>query len=274
MKKLKYTIISVVLLIGTIWSIGPLLWTLSTSFKNIEEVRQAVLTYIPQNFTIEAYKNIFTSYPFGNYLTNSLVVAVVSTLIIVVVGTFCGYTFSRYRFKGDIIIFYVILAVRIFPPISIIVPFYRVLGSLNLLDTKTGLVLASIYMNLPLIIWLMRGFFISIPQDLDEAARVDGATRFQVFFKIVMPLTLPGIAAASIMAFLYSWNNYLFPLVLTFTDNAMTLPLATSKFTTDVSILWNNLAASAIVTCIPAIIFVLFFQKWLISGLTKGAIKG
>jgi multiple sugar transport system permease protein len=145
---------------------------------------------------------------------------------------------------------------------------------LELLDTRIALVLSVVYLNLPIVVWLLRGFFMTIPKELDDAARVDGASRFGVFLRIALPLSLPGIAAASIFAFLHAWNDYLFPLVLTFSEKAITLPLASYNFTSDVSIIWNGLAASSILTCVPAIVFTVFFQKWLISGLTKGAVKG
>jgi len=162
---------------------------------------------------------------------------------------------------------------RLFPPIGLIVPYYQIMSWLGLLNSLPGIIIAQVYLWLPLMIYIMRNFFMSIPTDLDESARVDGCTQLQAFRKIALPLALPGVAASAILTFLYSWREFLFSLIVTTDLKSMPISVAVYQFVGDVSVQWASLAAASVIAIVPTILVVVFFQRYIVSGLTAGALK-
>jgi multiple sugar transport system permease protein len=260
-------------LIGYIvFSLFPAVWMLGNSFKSDQEIFQVPPIYFP-SVKWDSYQAIFDERPFIKYTLNSLTVSLVVTAICIGLGAPAAYGFTRYVFRANKFMFGAILASRLVPPISFIVPFTIVFSYLKMVDTLAALVIAYIFFNLPFVIWIMTGFFEAIPQDLDDAARMDGCSNINTFFRVILPLAQPGIIASAILAFLMSWNEFMFALVLTRIDSK-TLPIGMYDFFADGFVRWNWLSAATIYSLIPAIIFVVFFQKHLIRGMLAGAVKG
>ena len=264
-------VVHLVLFVAVFFIVAPLVWQLVTSFKTQEGV--LALTYLPRDPTLAAYERALLDRGFWRAVVNSAIVASVSTVIVMLLGTPAGYVFSRFRFPFDNAVFVFVLFMRLFPPIGLVTPYYQIMTTFGLLNTKIGIIIANVYLWLPLVIYIMRNFFITIPQALDEAARVDGCTKVQAFRHVVFPVVLPGFAAGTILTFLYSWREFLFAFTVSTDLDSMTIPVATFLFVGDVSIDWAAMAAAAIVSVIPSALVVIFFQRYIVVGLT-GGLKG
>lgn len=249
----------------------PLFWELLTSLKTNNAVYN--LTYLPQNPTLDTYYNVLIASNYWKAVLNSLIISSVTTGVVLVLATPAGYAFSRFRFRGDNVIFIGVLLSRLFPPIGLIVPYYQIMAWLGLLNTLPGIIIAQVYLWLPLMIYILRNFFMSIPPDLDESARVDGCTRFQAFRKIALPLAAPGVAACTILTFLYSWREFLFSFIVTADLQSKPISVAVYDFVGDVSVQWAGLAAASMIALIPTVIIVVLFQRYIVGGLTAGALK-
>lgn len=266
-----------VLGLAIIWYNFPIWYTFVSSLKSLEAIRNNPITLWPMNPVDPIWVNyveLWTQRQFDAYTSNSIMVAVITTFIVMILGTLGGYGFSRFRFKYDNYVFIGILMARLLPPIGMLVPFYRLFLNMNLLNTEIVLIIVHTYLNLPLVIWLMRNYFISIPADLDEAAYIDGATRFQTFKDIILPLAKPGIAAVGILTFLFSWREFLMAFSMTTSPEAMTVPVAATLFQQDVVVEWNFLSAAGFIAMLPGLLFVIVFQRYIVTGLTSGAVKG
>lgn len=264
-------VVHLVLFLAVFFIVSPLIWQLITSFKTSQAVLD--LTYLPTDPTLAAYERALIDRGFWRAVVNSVLIASASTVIVMILGTPAGYVFSRFRFRFDNAVFVFVLFTRLFPPIGLVTPYYRIVTTFGLLNTKTGIVIANVYLWLPLVIYIMRNFFITIPQALDEAARVDGCTKVQAFRYVVFPVVLPGFAAGTILTFLYSWREFLFAFTVSTDLNSMTIPVATFLFVGDAGIDWAAMAAAAIVAVIPSALVVIFFQRYIVVGLT-GGLKG
>ncbi|MFB6094711.1 MAG: carbohydrate ABC transporter permease [Halanaeroarchaeum sp.] len=264
-------VVHLVLFAAVFFAVAPLAWMAITSFKTQAAIYN--LTYLPPDWTLAPYRRALFDRGFWRAVVNSIVVASASTGIVMVLGTPAGYVFSRFRFPFDNVVFTFVLFTRLFPPIGLVTPYYQIMSRLGLTNTKIGIIVANVYLWLPLVIYIMRNFFITIPQDLDEAARVDGATKVQAFWHVVIPVVMPGIAAGTILTFLYSWREFLFAFTVATDLQSMTIPVATFLFVGDVSIDWPAMAAAATVAVIPSALVVLFFQRYIVRGLS-GGIKG
>lgn len=261
-------VVHLILFLAVFFITAPLVWELLTSLKTNRAVYD--LTYLPQNPTFRSYYIALFDRGFWRAVVNSVIISSVSTVVVMLLGTPAGYVFSRYRFPFDNLVFTFILFTRLFPPIGLVVPYYRIMSFFGLLNTKTGIVIANVYLWLPLVIYIMRNFFITIPRELDEAARVDGCTKIQAFRHAVFPVVLPGFAAGTILTFLYSWREFLFAFTVSTDLSSMTIPVATYLFVGDTSILWASMAAAAVVATIPSALVVFFFQRYIVVGLTGG----
>ena len=265
-------------IIGTIvivaYAMFPVLWIASLSFKPAADVGDGRL--IPSTFSLDNYRDIFTSGEFVRPLINSIGISLITTTIAVVVAAFAAYAIARLEFPGKSVLLSGALAIAMFPPVSIIGPLFDIWRSTGLYDTWPGLILPYLTFALPLAIWTLAAFFREIPYDLEEAAQVDGATPFQAFRQVIMPLALPGIFTSAIIVFIFCWNDFLFAISLTSTDAARTVPAATAFFTTSSNFInpTGQIAAAAIVVTVPIIIMVLIFQRRIVAGLTAGAVKG
>ena len=264
-------VIHFVLFAAVFFITAPLIWEFITSFKTQQGIY--ALTYLPTEWTFAAYERALFDRGFYRAVINSVIIASVSTAIVMFLGTPAGYVFSRFRFPFDNGVFIFILFTRLFPPIGLVSPYYQIMGFTGLINTRTGIIVANVYLWLPLVIYIMRNFFITIPKELDEAARVDGCTKVQAFRYVVFPVVLPGFAAGTILTFLYSWREFLFAFTVSTNLDSMTIPVATYLFVGDVSIDWPAMAAAAIVAVIPSALVVLFFQRYIVVGLT-GGLKG
>lgn len=264
-------IIHLVLALAVLTVVVPLFWEVLTSLKTNEAVYN--LNYFPQDPTLSSYYSVLIGESYWKAVLNSMIISTTTTIVVIILAVPAGYAFSRYRFRGDNILFIGVLFSRLFPPIGLIVPYYQIMSWLGLLNSLTGIIIAQIYLWLPLMIYIMRNFFMSIPQDLDESARVDGCTRLQAFRKIGLPLALPGVAACAILTFLYSWREFLFSLIVTTDLTSMPISVAVYQFVGDVSVQWASLAAASVIAIVPTVLVVVFFQRYIVSGLTAGALK-
>ena len=253
-------------------SVAPIVYLLITSFKPPELTFALPPVWLFEP-TLKNYIDVVTNGEFFKYFLNSLIVAVSTTAIAVAVGAFAAYGFARFQFRGAFWWRMSVLIPQMLPPITIIVPLYVLFNSLDLIDNPWALIISYLTFTIPLAIWLMIGFFEDVPIDLEECAMIDGCTRLQALFRINLPLVLPGLAATSILSFLYCWNEFLYAVILTGRD-ARTLPVTITSFMTNKAILWGRIAASGSLVLVPVLIFALVAQRYLIRGRAKGAVKG
>ncbi len=264
--------------IGTVvivaYALFPVLWILSLSLKPSAAVGDGKL--IPTDPSLTNYKSIFTSGEFVRPLINSIGISLITTLIAVVLAAFAAYAIARLNFPGKTLLLSGALAIAVFPPVSIIGPLFNIWRATGLYDTWPGLILPYMTFALPLSIWTLAAFFREIPFDLEEAAQVDGATPYQAFRRVILPLALPGVFTSAIIVFIFCWNDFLFAISLTSTENARTVPAATAFFTASSNFInpTGEIAAAAIVVTVPIIVMVLVFQRRIVAGLTAGAVKG
>lgn len=252
----------------------PMYWIIVTSLKTDAEVYTARPTFVAVRPTLANYVAIYTTRPYLKYTINTILISIGATLSCVLFGTIAAYGFSRFRFAANRTLRYVFLASRVFPPISLIVPLFLMMGWMRLYDTVVAQIIVNTYMWLPFFIWINIGFFDTIPRELDQAAQIDGCSRMQSFLRVAFPLALPGVAASSIIAFLGTWNEFLYNLILGPTPRAKNLSVGASDFIADMFVSWNQMSAGAVIACLPAIIFVVFFQRYIVTGLTSGGVKG
>lgn len=243
-----------------------------TSFKSRRDVFSGILSYNAV-FSLENYVEILDTYNFMFYLKNSIIVAFVATTVTIVLGSFAAYGFSKYMFKGKSAILLSVIALRMIPPVSLLLPIYLIASRNGLNDTKTILILINTALNLPFIIWLLKGFFDGISNELIDAAQIDGCSHFGTFAIIVLPLIKPGLFATAVFTFIMTWNDFLFPLVLT-SVKSPTLPIMASTFQTEFGVDWGGMGAASVLILMPVLMISLLTQRWLVSGLTQGSVKG
>jgi multiple sugar transport system permease protein len=273
---MKRAIKYVVLIIAIFVAVAPVYWMLTISLKT--EVDQfatppAWLWFSP---TLAHYYDAFVARSFGQYLITSAFVAVASTASAMVIGTLAAYSLARFRlpYNLDNKLSLWILSTRMFPAIVTAVPLFLMMRDLRLLNTRLALVIVYTAFNLPFVVWMMRGFFAELPRDLEEAALVDGDSRIGALWRVVLPLVAPGLAATAVFCLIVSWNEFLFALVLTQTDDAMTLPVGIAGRVTQYEIKWGVMSAAGAVAIVPILVFALAVQKYLVRGLSMGAVKG
>lgn len=249
--------------------IAPLLWMIAASFKTNVDIYDTGKAFVFSP-TLDNYDNVLQRANYVQFIGNSLWVAFAATLLSLVLGVPAAYSMSRFNMKKSAL---VVLMARIIPGVSLLVPWYYVFSNLQMVGGYTVLILSHMFVSLPLIVYIMMGFFDSLPEDLEEAALVDGLTHIGAFRRITLPLSVPGIATAGILSFIFSWNNFMFALVLSGADTK-TLPVAIFDFVGYASIDWGGLMAAATVVTLPIMVIALFVQKYIVSGLTAGATKG
>ncbi|MEP9412791.1 carbohydrate ABC transporter permease [Gordonia sp. VNQ95] len=257
-----------------LYAIIPLLWIVSLSFKPASSVTDG--NFIPREFTWDNYSSIFSTSAFTSALINSIGIGLITTVIAVVLGTMAAYAVARLDFPGKRLLIGAALLIAMFPQISLVTPLFNIERRLGLFDTWPGLILPYITFALPLAIYTLSAFFREIPWELEKAAKMDGATPWQAFRKVIAPLAAPGVVTAAILVFIFAWNDLLLALSLTSTERAITAPVAIANFTgsSQFEEPTGSIAAAAVVITIPIIIFVLFFQRRIVAGLTSGAVKG
>jgi arabinogalactan oligomer/maltooligosaccharide transport system permease protein len=225
-------------------------------------------------YTGEHFSNMLSSEAFWTWMQNSLIVSVGTTLLGLVVAVPAGYAFSRYKFTGRDVSMFSFLLVQMFPGIIILVPYFLVMKSLGLLNSHLGLILAYCVTALPLCVWMLKGFFDTVPRELEEAALLDGCNQFQVFTKVVLPLSLPAVAVTALFSFLAAWNEFLLALTFNTSNDMYTLPVGLASMISSTGQAWGDFAAASLLVSLPVALLFLFFQRFLIEGLSAGGVKG
>lgn len=264
----------VVLITGCLCVLLPLSWMVITSLKSMTDITLSKgLKLFPSGPTLENFANIWKEYPIATYIKNSIIAVGGSTIFGVICAALCGYGLSRYEFRGKALLLSFLLVTQMFPAVMKIIPYYKILVSLHLNNTRTGLLVVYASFGIPFCTWMMYGYFRSIPTGLDEAARVDGSSAFYTFYKIILPIALPGLVATVIYAFLQNWNEYMFASVLKSADEKKTITYAISTMADAYKIQWNYLMCAAMISSVPTLAVFTVMQKYLIAGMTAGAVK-
>ena len=257
-----------------VFCLFPFYWLVNTSLKTGADLSTSAL--LPPSPTLDNYQSIFNDSNFTTALKNSAIVALVTTALSLIVGSFCAYALARLKMKRKFLILAIVLSISTFPQIAIAAPIFKLWRDVGLYNTIPGLVIPYLTFALPLTIYILTSFFKEIPRDLEEAALVDGATNFEAFRKVVVPLAAPGLATAGILTFIAAWNEFLLAITLTSSTTARTVPAAIAFFTgsTQFEQPLGTISAASVTISIPLILLVLFFQKRIVAGLTAGAVKG
>jgi arabinogalactan oligomer / maltooligosaccharide transport system permease protein len=265
------------LLIAVAIAIFPVFWILISSFKPQQEISGSVeLDVWPNDWTWSNYKNVITNndYEFLHWFWNSIAIALVTTIVGVFLAATAGYALSRYRFPGYRPALNSFLVTQMFPAAILLVPIFQIIVTLGLLNTKLALILTYSTVAVPFCTWMLKGYFDTIPISLDEAGRIDGLTPFGVFWRIVMPLSLPGIAVTAFYSFITAWNEVAFANVILTENSTYTLPVGLQTYVFQFDQDWELLTAGAMLVTVPAVLLFLFAQRYLVSGLTRGGVKG
>jgi ABC-type glycerol-3-phosphate transport system permease component len=255
----------------TLLFLGPILWMVSTAFK----VGNDAFSATPKIFvspTFDNFRSVFSKSQFGSALATSIFTATSSTILALLLGAGIAYPLARRRVRGQQHLAFWILSLRIVPPIVVIIPLFLLLRDVGLTGSVWSLVVIYTYMNLPLTVWLLRGFFADLPAEIEEASFVDGASRLRSFFGITLPLALPGVVATALLAFIFAWNEFLFANILT-GANTRTAPVGLTEYVTPVSVEWTNIMAAGTLVVLPVWLGALAAQRYLVRGLTLGAVK-
>ncbi len=255
------------------FAIFPIVWTFLVSLKPEEDIVTATMSYIPRRVTFENYVAIWTRSNFPTLITNSVGDDVDHGHVVYGRGTLASYAVSRFRFTGrrELMMFY--LVVRMFPAVMIIIPLFIIMRSVGLLDSRLGLALAYASFLLPVFIWMMKGFFEAVPPDLEDAARIDGASRLGAMIRVVLPLVVGGLVATAVFIAIGAWNEFLFALMLTTSTGSRTWPVGLQLMVGEFQLPWGSLAAGGIISILPVMILFAIVQRAMVRGLTAGAVK-
>ncbi|ABV34261.1 MULTISPECIES: carbohydrate ABC transporter permease [Pseudothermotoga] len=250
----------------------PFIWLVLTSFKTYQEIYSYPIMYLPKSWTTEHYHKI-SNLDFKNYFFNSIIVGTGTMIFSLLIGLFPAYAFSRYSFKWKNTLLISVLIFQMFPMIVFLVPIFKFLDWIKLLDTHIGLILAYIPFTTPITIVFLRSFFLSVPKSLEEAALIDGCTRTKAFLRIIFPVTLPGIAAVGVYAFLFAWSELLYSMSLLTSKALQTIPTFLSVFVGQYQTRWGPLFAGSVFATLPPLVVFILLQRYFISGLVSGAVK-
>ncbi len=261
-------------LLVIIWTLLPVVWILSLSFKPESGINNQ--KFLPDSWTLENYRTVFNTPLFTSALRNSIFISLIATLLSVMIATVAAYAIARLDFPGKKLILSLALAIAMFPAVSLVGPLFDIWRSIGLYDTWLGLIIPYMSFTLPLSIWTLSAFFREIPWEMEQAAQIDGATPWQAFRKVIVPLAAPGVFTAAILAFFFAWNDFVFGISLTSTDAARPVPAALAFFTgaSQFQRPAAAISAAAVVVTIPVVVLVLLFQRRIVAGLTAGAVKG
>ncbi len=252
----------------------PFYWMTITSFKSEDQMRSLVSMFWPSPAVLDNYRHLLSRTDFAGWYGNSIVVSASSTLLATAIGTVGAYGLARLRFLGRGFMASATLITYLVPPSILFIPLYAQIRSLGLADSLAGLIAAYPSFTVPFVTWLLMGYFESIPEELEEAAMIDGATRFGAFWRVVFPLAAPGVLAAALYAFTQAWNEFLYALVFITDVKLRTLPVGLSTFITGDVYGWGYLMAGAVLTTLPVIAAYVYLQKYMVEGLTAGSVKG
>jgi multiple sugar transport system permease protein len=265
-------------LIGLIvaWSLAPFIWQVLTSIKPSDEAIRAPVVYFPSHPTFSAYAKVFTTRPFATYMLNSVIVALGTTVLCTILAALAAYALARLKLPGGGAVMSGILLVSLFPPTLLIIALKQLIQTAGLLNNPLSLILSYSALNLPFAIWVLTTFFKQFPSELEEAALVDGFTRWGILWKVIFPLAAPAVATTAILVFIFSWNEFLLALTFMSKDSARTVPVGIALLSgvTVYEVPWDQISAAVVITTLPVVAIVLAFQKRIIEGLTAGAVKG
>lgn len=261
------------LILVSIFALLPFAWMLSTSLKTEAEAFRVPPTWIPIEPTPYAYIYMWVKKNFGIYFLNSTIISLGTAILSTFFGALAGYGFSRFMFKGRKFLIGFFLATQMLPGVLLVGPYFKILSKFGLYDTRTGLIIAFLTICLPFSTWMMKGFIDRVPDALDQAALVDGCSRVGVFFRVILPISAPGMVATIIFAFLLAWGDLLWVICLTSTESMVTVTLGIARTVGEFRIIWPMLMAGALMGGMPAIILYLLLQRLLVQGLTAGAVK-
>jgi multiple sugar transport system permease protein len=270
---IKRTFLTILMWGSVLIMLFPFLWMVSTSLKPVSETFQVPPTWIPDRPTLDAYRDIWVIRPFGQYIVNGFIVATGATVLSISVAALAAYSFARFRFRGQKLGVLLLLATQMVPYVMIAIPLFVMFSRMGLLNTRLGLILADTAIAVPFSVFMLRSYFITLPEQLEEAAMIDGCTRIQAFFKIIIPLSVPGIFATAVYCFLLVWGEFLFAVILTDSESARTVTVGLYTFVGQFLIQWNYLMAAITVVTIPVVVLFIWAQRYLVSGLTSGAVK-
>lgn len=273
-KRFINIVVTVLLIIYAIITIFPILWTFITSLKAEVQMFAIPPDLLPAPATAMHYQEVFEEGKFLAYLRNSFIVTLISCGISLLLGIPAAYGFAKYSGKTNKPVFGAVTAVRMVPPVAMVIPYFMIMRNLQFSDTLVGLIITYIPFELTLIIWMLKNFFSQIPSEVEEAAELDGLGPWGILFKVVCPMSKSSIGVAGLMAFLFSWNEFMFALSLTSTTKAQTLTIGMAGYVTSFQTFWGSMSATGIMFMIPAFILTFIFQKDLVKGLTAGAVKG
>ena len=261
----------------TVWmliTLFPLYWILLTSFKPANQIAEYPVRYWPREFSLDNYTSLFQKSQFGDYLLNSLVVSASAALVATIIALLSAYVLSRFQFRSKGAVMMAFLVTQMIPAFIALGPLYQMFTNLGLVDKRSGLVLVYIAMTIPFASIMLRGFFENVPESLDEAAMVDGASRFGALWRVILPVMTPGIIATFIFNFVNSWNELFLAVTLINTDDRKTIPTALNGFISSFNIEWGPMSAAAVLTILPTMVLFAFASRWIVAGLTQGATKG
>ena len=259
--------------LGTFFLVAPLIWVVTTSVRPLAEVASSPPLIFPRSITFKAYVELWDAAPFLKYLFNSTVISLMTALVALIFSICAAYAFARFRFRGNTVLLMLVVMSQMLPGSSILIPLFQVIRNLGLLDTHAGMVLVYSGFAIPFCIWLLNGYFRSIPADLEQAALIDGCNRLQVLYRIVLPLAAPAVIAVGIFAFLLAWNEFLFAYLFTKT-RALTIPVGLrAAFLGQYVNKYDQLFAASLIFSLPPVVLFVFMQKYFVRGLTAGAVR-
>ncbi len=259
-----------------VWCLLPVVWIISLSFKSVDETASGSPQFLPKDPTLDNYRDILSNGDFLAALRNSFGIALIATFLAVVFATLAAYAIARLEFKGKRLVLSLALAIAMFPVVSLVGPLFDMWRTFGLFNTWPGLIIPYMSFTLPLAIWTLSAFFREIPWEMEQAAQVDGATSWQAFRKVIVPLAAPGVFTAAILTFFFAWNEFVLAISLTSTTGSRTVPAQLSYFVgpDPFNPPYGQLATASVVVTVPIIIIVLLFQRKIVAGLTSGAVKG
>jgi multiple sugar transport system permease protein len=261
----------------TVWmliTLFPLYWIALTSFKPASQIAEFPVRYWPREFSVENYVSLFEKSQFGQYLINSIIVSAAAAFVATTIALLSGYVLSRFDFRGKGAVMLAFLVTQMIPAFIALGPLYQMFTNLRLVDSRFGLVLVYIAMTIPFSAIMLRGFFDNVPESLEEAAMIDGASRFGALWRVLVPVMTPGIIATFIFNFVNSWNELFLAVTLINSDGKRTIPTALNSFISSFNIEWGPMSAAAVVTILPTMVLFAFASRWIVAGLTQGATKG
>lgn len=263
-----------ILLISAALVLFPVFWMVSVSIRPNNQVFQYPASFIPETVSLEAYVNVLTDNRYLTYFLNSYVIGIVVTVVSTVIAIMAGYGLSRYRFTGKTLYSLFVVATQTIPRISLLIPFFILMTRLNLYNTRTGLIIAYTSFALPYAVLMMQGYFNGVSTELDDAAVIDGLGRFGTLWKIIVPVTIPAILSTMIYTFILSWNEFIFVMTLIQNDALRTIPVGIAMMRGETTYQWNMMMSMSLLGTVPVLVLYLIGQRFFISGLSEGSVKG